>query len=49
MRRLVQLAAARAIAPRVKLLVLDDPYVSAPPDKSAELYGELGSESRRSS
>ncbi len=41
MRRLVQLAATLAVAPRVKLLVLDDPYVSVSPDKSAELHGEL--------
>ena len=41
MRRLVQLATVFAIAPRVKLLVLDDPYISVSPDKSAELHGEL--------
>lgn len=41
MRRLAQLAVVFAVMPKVKLLVLDDPYVSVSPEKSAELHGEL--------
>ncbi len=46
MKRLAQLAAALAVAPKVKLLVLDDPYVSVSPEKSAELHNELLRRSR---
>ncbi|AET32333.1 AAA family ATPase [Pyrobaculum ferrireducens] len=46
MKRLVQLAAALAVAPKVKLLVLDDPYVSVSPERSAELHDELLRRSR---
>jgi ABC-2 type transport system ATP-binding protein len=41
MRRLVQLAAAMAVLPKVGLAVLDDPYVSVAPDKAAEVHREL--------
>ena len=41
MRRLVQLAAAMAVLPKVGLAVLDDPYVSVAPEKAAEVHREL--------
>jgi ABC-type multidrug transport system ATPase subunit len=41
MRRLVQLAAAMAVLPKVGLAVLDDLYVSVAPDKAAEVHREL--------
>ncbi|MEZ0248842.1 MAG: ATP-binding cassette domain-containing protein [Thermoproteus sp.] len=38
MKRRVQLASALAVAPKVKLAVLDDPYVSIDPEGAAELH-----------
>ncbi|AFA39898.1 ABC-type multidrug transport system, ATPase component [Pyrobaculum oguniense TE7] len=41
MKRLVQLAAALAVIPKVKLAILDDPYVSVAPEKAAEIHSEV--------
>jgi ABC-2 type transport system ATP-binding protein len=41
MKRLVQLAAAFAVLPKVRLVVLDDPYVSVAPDVAQAIHREL--------